>query len=362
MKKLIFIALLISLASIAGADRYQRTGVIFQSDMGASAASDFSVVQTPDATAEFGVDVSAIPVAPNYTGGGTSLASIGFTTIPDAPNGDNIALRLEVNNTDDATDYEEGLCVYADISPATENYDIEFDFFMAFTLPLVGGGAGSTEHFGMSVLSSGTKLNCIRDWCFDNANPANTISGSAAITDFDGLNFGGTGDTGELFSDLFCLDPFARIGVNSSSANGQVGVWQAAEDAIRPATLGDREVTNIDDANYTNYYYDAMVFNATRVANNDDYAPGWQWNTMTAEVRGQTVNFKINGVSFVIADSTSTLDKIGIICTDPFSSVSNDNASDPRAESFMLIDNFTIYSVKLPLITGLEQKEWSEYR
>jgi hypothetical protein len=300
-------------------------------------------VQTPDTSFQFG-----------YNWGSDALdPTTGYATVPASPHGDTTGLRLEVNNTNDATNYKEGLTIFANtLCPSTGYYDVEFDCFIAYTLPLIGGGSGSTEHVGMVVQASGTKICTIRDQALDAVNPATPGAVGGVYSAQDGLAFGYDGDTGELGSDIFCFMPSARTGApNANRWDPQVGTWFGANSLPWDGTNYPKEFN--PDAEDGPYYYAALSFPAVRVTDGSDYTPGYLWNTVKAEVRGPKVTFYVNDVPCVQIMSTLTDLAAGIIATDPFSSF-----SDPISESYMLIDNFKITEYAVPL--GAEH--WSLYQ
>ena len=319
--------------------------VIFQSDMGSGEISNFTAVQSPDTSIQFG-----------YNWGSDALdASTGYSTVPASPNGDTTGLRIEVNNTDDATDYEEAVTVFANtLCPSDGYYDVEFDCFIAYTLPLILGGTGGTEHVGLVVQASGTKICTIRDNALDNVDPGTPGAVGGEYIAQDGLAFGYSGDTGEAGSDIYCFMPSARTGGgNANRWDGQVGSWSGTNSLPWDGTDYAKEFDTVDEGDDGPYYHAALSFPAQRTTDASDRYPGYLWNTVKAEVRVDRVTFYVNDVTFVTVTSSLTDLAAGIIATDPYSSFSN-----PISESYMLIDNFKITDHPMPL--GAEH--WSIYR
>ena len=325
MKKILIVIAILSLPFCAGAQT-----IIFSSGMGSSASADFNVVKTPDSTAEWGYNWSAEAVD----------ATTGYTTVPASPGGDTTGLKVTVNNIDDPTiDYKEGVTIYAKTAPSTNYYDVECDFFGAYTIPLSTGGTGSTEHCGIVIQSAGTKLCTIRDVDLSTVDPTTTGYPGGAVADQDGLAFGFVPDAGDALSDFYCFMPSTRTGTpNTDTSMAQVGTWTDS-DPLPPAA------GNLHQKLFTTAPYStAFTWPAGRLA--ADQTPGYIWNHIKMEVRNDKVSCYINGVKFVEATSTLTDKKIGIIVTDPYISVST-----PPEQSFFMIDNFKITQQSAPTPT-----------
>jgi hypothetical protein len=297
--------------------------VVINSDMGATAASDFTTTKTPDNAVTFGYN----------WGSDAAPAGTGYSTIPASPHGDTVGLKIESNNTNDATNYQEGVTVWCNSQPATSNYDVEVDAFIAY--PISAPAAGTTEHIGIVIQSNGNGIRGLRNNALSGCNPAfgtwgtnpsfADLSTTASAYPQDGLAFGYNGENGEAATDIFCYDPAARTGSPSATLNGQVGTWFA----------GDQTPFVSHDFN-TQYAY-VLSPPAGRTIGN---VAGWLWHTIKASVRGNNVTFYINGYPIVSYTSSKTDKKVGLIAGDPFSSWSN-----PPGESFMLFDNFKITDV-----------------
>ncbi|MCX7626101.1 MAG: hypothetical protein N2Z21_07815 [Candidatus Sumerlaeaceae bacterium] len=310
-------ALLAALPVVSLADT-----VVINSGMGATASSDFTTTQTPDNTVQFGYNW-ATDATPSQTG---------YSTIPPSPNGDTVGLKIESNNTNDATNYQEGVTVWCNLQPQTSNYDVEVDAFMAY--PLTGTPAGTTEHIGIVIQSNGNGIRGLRNNALNQCNPAFGVWGTnssyadlsttASAYPQDGLAFGYNGENGESATDIFCYDPAARTGSPSATLNGQVGTWLAGDPS--PYVAHD-----------FNTYSFVLSPPSGRTLGN---VSGWLWNTIKAAVRGNTVTFYINGNPIVTYTSTKTAKKVGLIAGDPFASWSS-----PPSESFFLFDNFKITDV-----------------
>lgn len=299
--------------------------VVINSDMGATAASDFTTTQTPDNTVTFGYN----------WGSDAAPAGTGYSTIPASPHGDTVGLKIESNNTNDATNYKEGVTVWCNSQPATSNYDVEVDAFIAY--PISAPAAGTTEHIGIVIQSNGNGIRGLRNNALDQCDPAfgtwgtnpsyADLSTTASAYPQDGLAFGYDGENGESnasSTDIFLYDPAARTGGPTLQRNGQVGTWYAGDPS---------PVTNHD---FTMYNF-VLSQPAGRTLGD---VSGWLWNTIKASVRGNNVTFYINGYPIVSYTSSKTDKKVGLIAGDPFSSWSN-----PPGESFMLFDNFKITDV-----------------
>jgi hypothetical protein len=340
MKKLFCLLTLCALATAATAQT-----VIFSSDMSLAEAANFTVVGSPDTSAVFGYDWTAVPGA----------AGTGHVTIPASPNGDTIGLKLEANGTDDPTqDFEEALTVYCNtLSPLTGRYDVECDVFIAYPVPLQGGGTGSTQSTGMTIQASGTKINVVRNDALDFVDPATAgaveLDGSTLpgidYVDSDGLVFGYTGDSGEstvTSSDFYLLDKDARTLQNGASTlatnlDGQVGTWTFGASAL--PSIGRFQC----ETNTTFSYPVGRTTAITDCVGAEPATAGWIWNTIKAEVRDSTVKFYVNDVLMVTTTSSKADRSVGVLLGDYFLSVAS-----PLAESFTLFDNFTITEFPLP--------------
>jgi|GEM_PF-2917600 len=344
MKNILIVIAILSFPFCVGAQT-----VIFSSGMGSSASTDFNAFKTPDSTIEWGYNWSAEAID----------STTGYTTVPASPGGDTIGLKVTVNNTDDPTDYQEGVTIYAKTAPTNNYYDVECDFFGAYTVPLAGGGSGSTEHCGIVVQSAGTKLCTIRDSDLSTVDPATVGYPGGAVADQDGLAFGFVPDAGDALSDFYCFMPSQRgsYSPNTNVSAGQVGTWMDS-DPLPPAYDG---ATNTHQKYFTTAPYStALTYPVGRASG--DYSPGYIWNHIKMEVRNDTVTCYINGVKFVEATSTLTDKNTGIIVTDPYVSVSL-----PPEQSFFMIDNFKITQQPTPTPTPtpipvLNARNWEMFQ
>jgi len=332
MKKILIVIAILSLPFCAGAQT-----IIFSSNMGSSASANFDQLKTPDSTIQFGYDWAS----------DTCPAGYGYTTVPASPGGDTVGLKVTVNNTADPTDYKEGVSIYAKTAPSTSRYDVEFDLWGAY------GTTGTTEHAGMVIQASGTKLCIIREVDLSTVDPATPGYSGGAVIDEDGLAFGFSADyLGDALSDYYCFMPSTRTGTpNTDNSMAQIGTWTDS-DPLPPAT-GNLHQKRISMTPYSTAY----TFPAGRT---NTSTAGFYWNHIKAEVRVDTVSFYINGVKFVDVNSTLTDKKVGIIVTDPYVSVSDD-------PSYFLIDNFKITEVPAPTPTPtpipiLNARNWEMFQ
>ncbi len=333
-----------ALALVAGG-AYADT-VVFQSNMGT--ATGFTTTQTLDNTVVFGSNWAAEALDP----------TTGYTFVPASPGGDTTGLRIETNNTNDATNYQEGVTVYATAQPATSNYDVEVDAFGAFTLPLLGGGTGSTEHYGIVIQASGTRIATLKNTGLNGVNPAFGITNySGGDSTFgqaaDGLSFGTTADHGEGATNIFCYNPATRPANATATLDGQVGSFVFGDPS--PATYHGFNTTAIPggggagQAGYNAY----LTFPAGRAAA-DQVVPGYIWIKFKAQVRNGVVTFSVNNQPVVTAPVASTGNKkVGIVVGDPFTSFSN-----PANQSYFLFDNFKITDVDIPAAAS----DWQMYQ
>lgn len=327
-----------ALLALAGASWCDT--VVISSDMGAAAAANFSTTQTLDTTVQFGFDWSSY----------TPPAATGYSTMPASPNGDTIGLKITCNNTADPTNYQEGVTVWCTTEPQTQNYDVEVDALIAYP----PGGSGTTEHIGIVIQGSGDGIRGLRNNALSGCNPAfgtwgtnpayADLSTTASTYPQDGIAFGYDGENGESnvsSTDIFLYDPAARPGVGgivTTQKNGQVGTWLAG-----------------DPSPYTNHDFSTYQFALpTPPPGRTEPASfaGWFWNHIKVAVRGTNITWYINGNPIVTYTSTKTAKRVGLIATDPFSSVST-----PATESFMLFDNFKITDV----IPSTAAHDWQLY-
>lgn len=339
MKKLISTVFAVSVLAAGSAASAQ---VVYSSGLGAGASADFTIVSTADTLVTFGSDWSARAI--------DATAGQPGNVVPASPGGDSVGLAIEVNNTDDATDYEEAVAIYYTAPVAAANFDVEFDAFIAYTVPIVGGGSGSTEELGITVKASGSKINTIHDDALDNVNPA--LPGSVAdldanagqdYVDIDGLNFGYTGDDGyaAASANIYCFDPLTRVSANGSAAN-EVLDGQVVTGWTGPVP----NTTDGLDGFNSSPYFESLTFPAGRTVGITgggalgNATPGYVWNKIKAAVRGSSVTFSVNGVDFVTTTTAAAGNKVGIVAGDYFNSVSL-----PVAESFVLVDNFKITAI-----------------
>ncbi|GIX44447.1 MAG: hypothetical protein D6691_01815 [Candidatus Hydrogenedentota bacterium] len=310
------VLLILAAASVGSADT-----VVISSGLN-TAGSDFVTTQTPDNVVTFGYNWGSDPTP----------AGTGYTTVPASPGGDTVGLKIESNNTDDPTDYQEGVTVWCTTEPATNNYDVSVDAFIAY--PITAPASGTTEHIGIVIQGSGTGLRGLRNNALSAINPAfgwSDVSTTASTYPYqDGIAFGFNGENGEAATDIFCYDPAARTGGPTITLNGQTGTFLG----------GDPSPTVAHDFNTFSY---VLSQPSGRTLGN---VAGWLWNTIKASVRetatpGQLlVTFYINGNPIVQLTSTKTTKKVGLIAGDPFASFST-----PANESYMLFDNFRIIDV-----------------
>jgi hypothetical protein len=298
--------------------------VVISSNMSA-AGSDFVTTQTPDNAATWGYNWNGV----------AEPAGTGVSTVPASPNGDTVGLKLESNNTDDATDYQEGITVWCTTEPQTQNYDVEVDIFPAF--PVTAPAAGTTELVGIVIQSNGVGVRGLRNNALSGCNPAFgqwggttplttcDLSTTASFYPQDGLAFGFDGDNGEAPTDIFCYDPASRTGSPSTALNGQTGVFQAGD----PSPFVSHDFTN--QFSYVITQPPGRTLGA---------CTGWLWNHVKASVRGSIVTFYVNNYPIVQASSSKTAKRIGLLAGDPYASVSL-----PANESYYLFDNFKITDV-----------------
>ena len=137
--------------------------VVISSGMN-TAGSDFVTTQTPDNTVTFGFDWASSPTP----------TESGYSTVPPSPGGDTVGLRIESNNTNDTTNYQEGVTVWCTTEPQTANYDVEVHLFIAYPI----SGSGSTEHAGIVIQSNGNGIRCLRNNAMSGCNPAFGVWGT----------------------------------------------------------------------------------------------------------------------------------------------------------------------------------------
>jgi hypothetical protein len=311
MRKLIVAAGVLALALAARADT-----VVISSGL-TTQGSDFVTSQTPDNTIQFG-----------YNWVSDALNSLtGYSTVPASPGGDAVGLKITSNNTDDPTDYQEGVTVFCTTEPQTTNYDVEVDTFIAWPIT----GSGTTEHIGIVIQSSGNGIRCLRNDALAAVNPAfgySDISTTAGTYLTDGLAFGYNSDSDEIATEIFCYDPAQRTGQPSTIYNGQVGSY----------VLGDPSPFTNHNFGPTQYesYLSPPVGRDASLAD----TAGHLWNRLKASVRGDMVSFYMNGKLVLFLNSANTAKRVGLIAGDPFS-----GPSTPAADSYMLFDNFKITDV-----------------
>ena len=270
--------------------------VVYTDEFGAGSASNYTITKTSDDTSiQFGYDTSSISPA-----------------VPNAPNGDNIVVRTDVNIV--APNGVEAINAYLNGVTLPTNYTVEVDVYIR--CPLVGG-SGTTEHCGMGLFGSGTKVNSLHTY-------------DALPNDTDGLAFGYNTDGDELYSDFF---------LSEGSATGitDVGVWTGPD----PTPTGQ-------------FYedYDALYDIPT---NPDAYELFFnQWATVSLSYINGIVTCKINGDTYVTYTPTGTPSgKVFLLHTDPFSTPAN-----PATASFCLFDHLVI--TEPPIALGA--KDWEVYQ
>lgn len=274
MRTILSLCLIVLIAPALFADT-----VLFTDEFGAGSASNYTITKTGDDTSiQFGFDASSAGIA-------------------NAPNGDNIVLRTAVNIVSPAA--VEAVNAYLDGGSISlpANYTVQVDVYLAYPY----GGSGTTEHAGVGLFGSGTKINSLRAY-------------TPLPSDTDGLAFGYNSDDDEIFSAFFLTE---------GSATGQtdVGTWAGSD----PTPGGQR---------YPEY---AALFSIPTNADGNQLF-GNQWATIAVSYMNGMVTCKINGDTYVTyTPSGSPSGKIFLLHTDPFSSV----ASDANA-SFCLFDHLVI--------------------
>lgn len=270
--------------------------VLYTDEFGAGSASNYTITTTAaDTSSQFGFDASSIGIA-------------------NAPNGDNIVLRTAANIV--SPEAQEAINAYLSFSPLPAEYTVQVDVYLGYPY----GGSGTTEHAGIGLLGSGTKVNSLRAY-------------SGLPTDTDGLAFGYNSDADELFSDFFLTE---------GSATGQtdVGTWAGAD----PTPAGQF---------YSEY---ATLFSIPTNADGNQLF-GNQWATIAVSYIGGIVTCKVNGDTYVTyTPSGSPSGSVFLLHTDPFASV----ASDANA-SFCLFDHLVITAPEVGP-TPQAAKDWQVYQ
>ena len=328
MKKIFIIMFVLSICIVSSSIAAPIISTTLNCAFNSGDVTNFDIIQTPDNVVTFGYNWSTLTTDPTS----------GYAYVPTSPHGDVIGLRVEVNNTGTA-DYQEGVTIYPKVAPTAPEYDIEVDAWIAYTIPIAGGGTGSTEHLGIVVEASGTKLCTLRDNALNNVNPS---LGYSSDTEQDGVAFGYNGDEGEARSTFWCFKPDTRTDPPGTlTENGQAGTWTGATSVpVGADAATGKFMTNVTFPEDV-VYFNAFTFPAGRDTTTAGSAtPGYVWNTLKASVRNNLISFYVNDVLFCTVNSSLTAKKVGIICTDSFISVST-----PPEESYMLFDNFKITEI-----------------
>jgi hypothetical protein len=291
MRASITFYLILLLASVASGDT-----TILTDEFGTDSASNYIITKTSDDTSiQFGFDASSIGV-------------------PNSPHGDNIVLRTAVNIA--APDSYEVINAYLNFTSLPTNYIAQVDIYIR--CPGVGM-TGSTEHTGLGLFGSGTKINYLY--------PAGTFP-----TNTDGLVFGYNTDGDEIYSDFY-LNQGSAIGPTS------VGTWTGPD----PTPGGQ-------------FYQDyASLFSIP--TNPDGYQLFFnQWATVSLSYNDGVVTGKINNDTYVTyTPSEAQSGLVFLAHSDPYDSV----AADPNL-SFCLFDHLVITEPEAPP-PPLSARDWEVY-
>lgn len=277
MKRVIFMLCL----SIIASGIWAQT-LIFSDNFSTADLSNYIITKTSDDTSyQSGFDVSTVG-------------------IPNSPNGDNLALRTACNIV--APTGEEAINLYYNNPINLDRFLVEVDIYLRWPV----GGSGTTEHAGVGIFGSGTKVNTPR-------------ARGALPTDTDGLTFGYNSDGDEALSDLY-------LNEGSPSGQTQVGTWANPN---RPDPTGQF---------YTDQPYASI---ASPLA-----AFGNQWKNVKINYEEGLVIVKVDNVEVVRYNTTlgSGVNKlVYLVHSDLFASVAT-----PSEQSFCLFDNLKIYELPTP--------------
>ncbi len=268
--------------------------LLFEEDFDSTDLGPFTVLQTDagDTEVESGYDYSAasIPAAPN--GSGT------------------LGLRTACNIASGAT---QAVNLYLPTPVTVSRFQVQVDIWLSFA------DSGTTEHTGVGIFGSGTKIN------------SPTIYGTLP-TDTDGLTFGYNSDSDEARSDLY-------LALGDAAGPTDVGLWSNPDDSTPLAQYS------------TAPYYDPVADLGTV----DIF--GEQWITVTITYLEGLVTVQMDDllvvsyVDFSLATSGNNL--VYLVHTDPFGSIAN-----LTADSFCIFDNLKVFEIPLPL----SAQNWTLYQ
>ncbi len=198
---LILSALAVSLSAVtAGAQT-----VLYTDDFSSSSASNWTALGSNtdgngDFQVEFGFDVSA-------------------NSVPNSPNGDNIALRLAANVADPAG--AEAVSAFLTGFPVTtEYYEIEVDVFCGFAPP--PGGTGTTRYAGVGIEHATTPIGP------NHLRAGDPYQAGVNGTGQDGLVFSFNTDGDDGSGDIYLIEGNAS---DAFAAVSSVGTWANPEDS-----------------------------------------------------------------------------------------------------------------------------------